>query len=74
MSESDPAAIGAVTVLGASAGDPAEGDLDQPGRGSRLLRDSRMAGLTTVAAVVVLLLLTRGVHDVAQATVAGLVT
>jgi len=33
-----------------------------------------MAGLTTVAAVVVLLLLTRGVHDVAQATVAGLVT
>jgi neutral amino acid transport system permease protein len=74
VSESDPAAMGAASILDAPATEATRDDLAQPGRARGFLLDSRVVGLLAVTAVVVLLLLTRGVHDVAQATVAGLVT
>jgi neutral amino acid transport system permease protein len=71
--ESDRVA-GSAAVVGELADEPAAGEGARRWSARQALGDSRAVGLAAVALVLILLLLTRSVHDVAQATVAGLVT
>lgn len=74
MSDLDPATSGAAAVTSGVSREQAAGDSARARLVQWPWRNIPAIALAVVAVLVIFLLLTHGVHDVAQATIAGLVT